>query len=444
MYRAGRPVVVRLPGAVTITHTSSTSTSSTADLRSPVVFGYALLFLVVFAPTVYSSIKALLLILALMALGLRFARTERLGVHPAVLCRTVLFSATGLFFVLVGSLRGNPGAMKMAPVFVAWPIVFTLLIGGINDRLRLARIVQVLVAATIAIEVYTYSFLFSEAGVLPGPLFIPLPLDLSVNGNFTEYNSLSITSLLFLVPFLIGAMILWPRTLDAPVRRRSLLLALILGMPLVLLSGRRGLWVAVGLAPITALVFRTWLRGSGPGLIPWRRSLLKAGLVGLVSLVAVQATTGVGTGWIWKWFQQGFDFSAGDAGLGRNLQFHALIRGWTESPLIGKGLGAVSEVVRAQDQPWAYELVYIAMLFTTGIVGVAIYAYGGVWILRQAKRMTRDGYENSPVLLSLLVGTIGIVVANATNPYLTKFDGMWNLFLPIAFINHWLLTRDRC
>jgi len=37
----------------------------------------------------------------------------------------------------------------------------------------------------------------------------------------------------------------------------------------------------------------------------------------------------------------------------------------------------------------------------------------------------------------------GFLIANATNPYLARFDGIWVIFLPLAFINRWLLTENQ-
>jgi hypothetical protein len=34
-------------------------------------------------------------------------------------------------------------------------------------------------------------------------------------------------------------------------------------------------------------------------------------------------------------------------------------------------------------------------------------------------------------------------MGNASNPYLEKFDYMWVVFLPIAFVNYWLLDKRR-
>jgi hypothetical protein len=422
---------------------SSRGAGLASDLFSPAALGYGLLFLILFTPTTYTSIKAILLALTLLALGLRFILTGTPGIHPAVLCRSILFSGAGLFFVLVGLLRGNPGALPMAGVFAAWPLVYTVLLGGLDDRRRRDRIVQLLVFSTIAVEFSMYDFLLSEAGILPVSFTQSLRLGQAVSSDFREFNLNSIASLLFLVPFLISALVIWPRSDEMPVRRRWIWLATMLALPLVLLSGRRALWISVGAAPLVALLFRIWLRrGRLSGFAPWRRLLTRGLVAGVLLLMALQAVTGLQPGDIWSTLRQGFDFSTGDAGLGRAIQFQALIKGWSESPLIGKGLGAVLPgIIRSEEQPWSYELVYVVVLYTTGIVGVALYCYGGLWVLRQAGRMIRDGDPGAPVLLAVLVGSIGAVLASATNQYLVKFDGLWTVFLPIALINHWLLAR---
>ena len=55
--------------------------------------------------------------------------------------------------------------------------------------------------------------------------------------------------------------------------------------------------------------------------------------------------------------------------------------------------------------------------------------------------MIRSGDEIGLYLLPKLVGMSSFLIASASNPYLRTFDYMWAIFLPIAFINFWLLNR---
>ncbi|HLF99954.1 MAG TPA: hypothetical protein VI916_05750 [Acidimicrobiia bacterium] len=407
------------------------------------MIGLAFFFLLVCAPTTYRAPKAAFLVVVLALLALRLWRTKTLGVHPAVLGRALLFSAVGLAFVLLGSIRGNPGALPMMPVFAFWPLVYTLLLGGLDERRRLMAILAALVAALLAIEVYAYLYLLDAAGALPVPLYVPLDLGQGVSENFREFTINPLASIVFLLPFAIGALLIWPRGAHGPIRRGWLWLAVALSGPLVILSGRKGFWLALAVSSVVALILRRWLVGGGWEPMRWRRSLTTVLPITAFALLIAQWTVGLTAPELWNYFVGGFDFSTGDAGLGRSLQFEALWSGWSNSPLIGQGLGAVApDVIRSSEQPWAYELSYVALLFTTGVVGVTAYAYGIAWIFRQAGTMIREHSEWSPTLLALLVGMTGMLVANFTNPYLAKFDLLWTIFLPIGVINHWLLHRD--
>lgn len=124
----------------------------------------------------------------------------------------------------------------------------------------------------------------------------------------------------------------------------------------------------------------------------------------------------------------------------RSSQFAALITGWREHPLLGAGHGAVASVVRSTEQPWAYELTYLALLFHTGLIGLFVYASGVIWIFWVGVRSI--GCRGADVaIVPVLAGTASFLIANATNPYLEKFDYIWVIFLPVAFLNVWLLRR---
>jgi len=58
-------------------------------------------------------------------------------------------------------------------------------------------------------------------------------------------------------------------------------------------------------------------------------------------------------------------------------------------------------------------------------------------------RVIRTGGELGASILPIMVGMTGFLIANATNPYLARFDGIWTIFLPLAFINRWLLPENQ-
>ena len=146
-------------------------------------------------------------------------------------------------------------------------------------------------------------------------------------------------------------------------------------------------------------------------------------------------------------FSEGFDFSGShrsNSSTGRIEQYVALTSGWVKSPLMGKGLGAsATSSIRSEVFPWSYELYHAALLFQTGPLGVAAYAAGIGWMHWLGIRIIKQGGTNGRFIVIVLVGTSGFLVAAGTNPYLARCDGIWVIFLPLAFINHWLLAHDQ-
>jgi O-antigen ligase len=175
---------------------------------------------------------------------------------------------------------------------------------------------------------------------------------------------------------------------------------------------RRVWWAALSLA-VLLIVIMTAIGGIAPA--------------GFVDMVA-----------------SGFRFNSDAVAMSRRDQFMALVNGWLQHPAFGSGHGAPAPgVIRSIEMPWSYELTYVALLYHTGIVGLVAYGAGLGWIFLKARRIAATGWSQAPYLVATLVGTASFVLANATNPYLEKYDSIWVVFMPIAFINLWLTETRR-
>lgn len=407
--------------------------------------GFALFFLMLFVPSAFQPVKGALLLLVLVALTARVALERRVALHPTIALACLFFSLVGLLFVLRGYLAGAPGALRMAQVFVLWPWVYTVLLTGLAREARLWRVGNLLVWSTTAICLYSLLFVLWSVGMWPDGLYFPLILDqrLGLHDGTVELSSKSLMSLMFLVPFVAGALLTWPRT--APVARRSLWLALALGLGPGLLSGRRALQLVLVLSVPIALVLRMLLpptlRRSNRGVV--RRTLVGAIAATGLAVLTAQWMYPVRLGSVWSVFATGFQFAADPVALSRAQQFDALMRGWLTSPLLGSGHGAAApDMIRSLEMPWAYELTYVALLYHTGLVGALLYAGGVLWIYLQAVRIIRSGTALAPLTVAVLTGTTTFLIAGATNPYLERYDALWVIFLPLAIINaSWLARR---
>ena len=422
----------------TATGVSTLSIISTASHWA----GYLLLFLILFLPTSYQLPKAILLAAVVAIILLRMVLTGRTYLSREVALLTFGYVILGILLVARGIAFQTPGALRVSTVFVFWPLVYLVLMSGISSRKVLYNVLKVLVLATIAIELYAFSFILYSAGILPEFLYIPL----EQGQEFVSYDGIvairlySISALLFTLPFIVTALFLPQRRGMTIIRPLWLWVAAVLGIAVVILRASNGMLLILGLTPAIAVIL-WWM------VIPAARLRLPVKLI----WVAVVAAIGVvfvallypnDTVRLMEAFTEGFNFSSGVEATIRKDQFYALINEWTHYPLFGAGLGAsAASYIRTPEMPWAYELTYVALLFQTGVVGVALFSFGIMWIYWAGGKIARLNSEWAGFLLPTLVGMTTFLIANATNPYLIKFDYLWVIFLPIAIINLWICEK---
>jgi O-antigen ligase len=363
--------------------------------------------------------------------------------------------AMGFLFVLKGLWAGNAGASAVLTVFIFWPIAFTLWIAGLTRERTFVLIERTILVASLFIGLYGVVFLLTELNILPD-IGVVSALSLGFENQsfgategYTRMAIAGINSLPFLLPCVMAICATESSRAD---RNRFWKFvgwaACATNWLLMLASGRRALFVIVFLTPVLILLFR-WFRpaadkGEGKHFLLKFSAILAAAMVilfaGLTMIYDFDAHL------LWERFAVGFDLSSqtpdNDAAP-RNQQFHALTRGWLENPIFGAGLGAsVVGSIRSETMPWSYELSYVALLYQTGLVGFLAYAAAIAWTFWRGIRVIGEGGHLAQIMIPLLVGLCGLLIANGTNPYLGCFDEMWTLFLPLAVIHYRLSTRQ--
>lgn len=402
-------------------------TECTAKVPWPRKLGSLLFFLMLFVPTTYQTLKLALLAVCLIALMVR---------RPAIVFNARLATGTlivvlfGAFLVFYGAILNAPGAIPNATVFVLWPLVFFVLASGITSENHLRSLVRTMIWAAIGIGAYGCLMVLALTGRAPAWAAFKW-LDLG-QGIYFEHGVVattlnSLTSLLFLVPFMVTILVTWPRDRPWPVSPRLIYLALALDTALTLLSGRRALLLAILISPILAVLAAMLMRArKGRWVFP---------LVALTALaVGAVLILNINVGLTVDYLSSGA--TKIQSNNARSAQFGQLIAGWHSHPLMGSGLGAVAEgPVRSIDMPWAYELTYVALLFQIGLIGVAVYFIVLLRLSRKLVMVARTQPFWRPWAVPMFVGFLAFLVSNATNPYLLKFDSMYVLFLPVALIN---------
>ena len=423
--------------------------------------GCLLFFLMLFSPTSYQPVKAVLLAFVLIMIGARALISGKFLLHPSIVFWTLLMVATGFAFMLLGLVNNAPGATRVGTVYLLWPVVFAALLTEVRFKYVLDGIFKLLVFSSIVISLYSIYYLSYEIGWIPAELYFRFDFGQAVGfyKGHVEFNLYNIASFNFLLPFLFAMLLVKTKELDFSISRIWIWFACGLAIFVAILTGRRAVWVVMLISPLVVIAIQMFKART----FRIERSFIRLfiGFMIFVSLIFaldihlfnLDILTLLGQ------LVGGFDFSGGGSlikeggslisGGGasesvRAEQFFALLDGWQQNPLFGAGHGASAVgSLRDAEMPWAYELSYVALLFQTGLVGFSIYCSGVIWIFWMGFKIIRSSHWLGFYMLPVLVGTFCFLIANATNPYLAKFDYMWVIFLPVALINSYLLDKDK-
>jgi O-antigen ligase len=395
-------------------------------------------FLSMVLPTTYQPIKAVTFFTGLLLLF-----NDRLLVAPPVLFWIVLMIVCDIFFQIRGVINDGDGALRVSTVTILWPTCYIFIMSALHKVEYFSKICRLIVFATWVIVIYTIILICSAYWNIPiGFLsIIDCGFDVGFYDHFIEYTTYNMATLIFTLPFIFS---MWLTKLyeDFFSKKTYIILCLLLLM-LAIVSGRTIFQINL----IFILLLNIWL---GWKILDDKKKIIKfcldTSLCCFVALFVVVLFYEVSISAIIGDIADKFNFnSTHDTSGGiRGQQFNELIRYWKEKPLLGWGLGVgVKTSVRSVEQNWAYELTYVARLFQTGIVGFVLYMSYIGWIIYKSILIIKRKTSVSKIMYSTLIAFICFMIANATNPYLTKFDFMWVVFLPLALINFDYLERSK-
>lgn len=408
--------------------------------------GVAVLFfiLMLVIPTTYQTARGVILLFLIGGGILAYAQGKKLHLHRVIVFWLFLTVLTSLTFIFVGLVNGAPGALEVATVFVIWPIVFVFLIGLARHPVSLIPYLRAIIigslGASIAGALLVADSLFGFGLGLENLLQLQGAI-VGLYDGAIEYRLFNLTTVLYSLVFLMAALQI-PRHLSIFEGRWRFMAWVALGLSVIILliSGRRAFWLIAALSPL--IVYGIARLGGVP--IRFFSTYLKIIILGFLLFLAAIPYLRIDILMLYESFMQGFDFS-GQGGYSSSIraeQFWLLLNAWSEKPLLGHGHGAyISELVRDPDQPWAYELSYIALLFQTGILGMLVYSSAVLWVFVKGVFIMRQQPESVGYLFPVLAALAAFLLANATNPYLQKFDYLWVIFLPVAVINIFILRK---
>ena len=331
--------------------------------------------------------------------------------------------AVCFIWVFLGLLYGNntTALLETSRLYILWGLLFFLLVNGmcnIDVETVIDRSVfwaTILICASIFLVVIE-SWL--DLQIIQDDIREELNGLVGFHDGYVQVALHSIGSLFFLVPYLIVS-VLGGSEANAKGKRILLFVSLVAAA----LTGRRALWLVVGVAFSYVLVRRLYRDVGNTALILF--SLIIAGF-------AIYVLSGIDVSFLGDTYDHlAQAFGSDDE---RSIQNVYLMEKFFERPILGAGIGFEVPYIRNIDRPWLYESTYHVLLAGLGVVGffiVAIdiaYFFVTDWIFVSSK-------TSLPLVgKSTLVGVLGLLIAAYSNPYFGSFDFLFYLsFLPLIF-----------
>ncbi len=390
----------------------------------------AILMIVSMATLVRAYVVIKLFFLALFLLAFLvsvYLRRTRIVVYPRLVWFYVWISLAGVVWAFVGVLHYRNYIVAVFDglrLYVGWSVAFFILYTLLRAAPSLDIMHKSMVIAGVLIPIINFVALYDQltgGGLISEGIRQELDMEVGLGVGYFQFNSVNISTMFLITPFLLSLQF---RSDAGKPNSRLAKLALVLSLVLVVLSGRRALWVVVGLTPC-AILLLSKLTGSY-GLIKarGRRVLLAWAVVAVVGLGTIliipEGAVDAESGGSLNRLKQAF--SSEDE---RTIQKPYLIDGFLKSPLFGSGFGATASYLRSDIRPWRYELTYYQMLFNLGIVGVTVLGVLFSLYFVRVIRLLREFKGGSTVPLALLVAYCSLFLGAYSDPYFGGFDSLF-------------------
>lgn len=362
--------------------------------------------------------------------------------------------------------------------FLIWPVAYAVIIAGF-DRRVIKLIFWVGAIVTIVIGLLFFLEGLVAAGHLPFalPAFVTGPLNLRHVTDTTGMIAMTSTTL----PPLIWWGAMWIASLFVDKSDRYLPPVWLRGIAATLsiagafISWRRAVVVIIIIAPIMAIGSMLVLKFRNTKTMSPRLSWRSVGSIAVAFILAagitltVQPSIGlmfshlVGSSSaavapakpstltqedITKTESKPMTVSGEDALSDkiRKNEAQSLLKAETPvQALVGHGFGASFDRggIDRPIRPWQTELQYHALFYWTGIIGLLLLLatmVSGLGVVRKAFRVDDD---LRGVLYIATAGSVAVILANGTNPYLQAPGHMWPLFFPLMIASAIFATRKQ-
>ena len=395
-------------------------------------FSFFVLFLMFVIPNSFTSFKIFIFPLYLISYAVFNFKSSYLTFSKFYLY-VVYFSALNLLFIFWGLINGASinAVFANTKLLVIYPVLSLFFLKAFSRYITFSNFISISLASVTYISFFGFLLFFEiifNIKLIPDFISNNMTIINDASSGGFRLNYIGLNSLFFLLPVSMSTLF------NKSISKKSFILIsliLIIALVIILVSGRRALFITTVLSPLLILTY----------LINLKYLNVKKFFIVLVPLFLMFI----------YFFYEFFSFQAELTGSDvtvlnritnilkddiRVTQAYFLLDYFVSHPW-GSGFGVVlpdSEIhIRDAVSKWNFELTYLQLLCNIGIIGFAFYISIFFSLFKKMKKIAKN-HDYSYFVIGILCGLQLLLVASFTNPYISSFEYIFILFLPVYIL----------
>ena len=410
--------------------------------------GFLFLFFMLAFPSVFQEVKYIAMFILLLLGTIELILKQKKFKITFIFSILVWYSYF-IFSLFIGINNNFPMNDTSVNIYFITPIVAIILSSIVCNNYRFIYLNKILILITFLICLIDIIYILNINNVINLPFEINSPIFGSAKllENIIEFRITNQSSLMFLLPYLIA--IYYSGGYDTNLEKIFMLTTIIMGIIVVIMSGRRALELIVLISFI--LTFYLIYVKIDFHALKSKAKLLQVFLYFIFIFIILTIITmnffnsmeefQTFFQIVYKTFMNAFDPSQSSSQV-RIDQSIALTEGWTKSLFIGHGVNSyVIDLIRNSRDPVSYEMVYLALLFQTGIVGfILFFLFSFLIIINLYNKIGRFEQIENNYFFGILIGFSCFIIAGSSNP-LVYYVWAW-AFALIGFQKSIILEKQ--
>ncbi|KAB8036834.1 hypothetical protein GCL60_13395 [Silvanigrella paludirubra] len=401
----------------------------------PFVCFLTLIFLMMFAPTIYTEQKTILLLIIFLFEFFKILNNKfSISIRTAILA--CILSILGAFSLLYSLNYGNTRISEVLSLYVLYPTLITFISNSINKPNNVIIIIKSIFIFTLVINLYQLWYVFHILSIIKYFYYFPLNLRSSYVDNIFMFFSDNTAQNYFMFPFLISFFIYSLIYKKYLINKIFILITIFIQSLTLILVGQRSAYL---------LVFLTLFFLSLTLLFKYKSKFiflifnLKFLSLSFIFCLIFYFSN------FFKYIKIIFDIKMAqnqtNSYSDRFFQINRLFEWWKEKPLLGWGLGNSDlNTIRDRGNPWAYESYFVYLIGAIGVIGLLTYISTFLYLiynlLNEKNYNTEQYFKEFNIFgKSIAVALLSFMGPCFFNPYLPKFDMMWIFILPLLLLN---------